>query len=118
MTNPTARSKRRLEAEGYTVALTERWIPQARRRVDLFGFGDLLAIRPAACIAVQSTSGSNLAARVAKILAEPNALRWLQAAPGFAQIVIHGWAKRGPRGKRKTWECRERFITVNDFMEV
>jgi hypothetical protein len=121
MTNPTARSKRRLEQEGYTVGSTEKWIPQVRRRVDLFGFADLVAIRAAdgaGLVAVQSTSASNLSARVKKIIELEAALTWLRAAPGFAAIVVHGWAKRGARGKRKVWECRERWITVEDFMSV
>jgi hypothetical protein len=129
MTNPTARSKRTLEAEGYTVANVEKWIPQTMQRIDAFGFIDLIAIHGGSInmdlrtvyeyaphiLAVQSTTGTNLAARLAKILAEERALTWLRAG---GLIVIHGWSKKGGAGKRKLWECRERFVTQDDFMSV
>ncbi len=101
-TSPTQRSLKKLRDDGWTCAITERWNPFAKIRQDLYGFCDVLAMSPTRGImAVQTTSSSNLSARVAKIKAEPRAAIWL-ASNG--QITVHGWKKSA---KTKKWECRE-----------
>lgn len=102
---PTQRSLKQLRADGYFVAVVERWNPHVRIRQDLFGFADLLAFRGDEVLLVQTTSGSNVAARLAKIAALPIATEWANGSN--RRIVVHGWRKTGPRGKRKTWQCRE-----------
>lgn len=74
MSSPTARTLKLLRDEGYTVGVTERWIPQARKRADLWGFADLAAIHPAhrGVLLVQATSASNHASRRTKLLALPS----------------------------------------------
>lgn len=86
------------------MAIVEHWNQYARIRQDLFGFIDLLAIKGDYVLAVQTTSGSNAAARLDKINQSPNAMLWLSE---HRAIVIHAWRKVGARGKRKIWECRE-----------
>lgn len=110
---PTQRSLKRLRDAGYTIAITEHWNPFARVRQDLFGFIDLLAIGMNGIFAIQTTSGSNVAARIKKITELPAAREWLESGQ---RIFVHGWAKRGPRGKRKVWTCREVEITLADFV--
>lgn len=93
--SPTQRSKAHLEALGYQVAITEHWNPWARRRVDLWGFVDLLAIKPNETLAVQTTSATNVSARVKKIAEHENV--------GFVRdagwrILVHGWGKNS-KGK-------------------
>lgn len=101
---PTQRSLAKLRDEGWTVAITERWNSFVKIRQDLFGFCDLLCISPSrGFLAVQTTSGSNVSARIAKIQAEPRAGIFLAAG---GKIEVHGWRKIGDRGKRKTWQCR------------
>jgi hypothetical protein len=90
MSSPTQRSKALLEEQGYTVAIVEHWNQWARRRVDLFGFVDLLAIRENETLAVQTTSGSNVSARVNKIAEHENVAAVRKA--GW-RIIVHGWAK-------------------------
>lgn len=102
-TTPTQRSLRLLRAQGYRVAITEHWNSFVKRRQDLFGFIDLLAI-DAPMMAIQTTSGTNVSARVAKILESDAAREWIEAGH---RIIVHGWAKRGHRGAVKRWECRE-----------
>ena len=106
MTSPTQRSLKLLRERGYTVQVVERWNSFAHIRQDLFGFIDLVAIRASerGVTAIQTTSGSNVAARMLKIRQEPRAGIWLAAGN---RIVIHGWRKAGERGKVKRWECRE-----------
>ena len=53
---PTQRSLKYLREQGYTVAIVERWNAFAKIRQDLFGFIDLLAIKPGETLAVQTTA--------------------------------------------------------------
>jgi hypothetical protein len=97
---PTQRSLAEMRKRGYRCAVVERWNPHARIRQDLFGVVDLLAIGNGETIAVQTTSGSNVAARVTKI-AESGATPDMRDA-GW-KIVVHGWRK-GANGR---WALRE-----------
>ena len=87
---PTARSLERLRAFGWTVGVVEQRIPHTNITRDLFGFIDLLAIRGTETMAVQVTSGSNVAARVHKI-AESEHVGAVRTA-GWS-ICVHGWRK-------------------------
>lgn len=104
MSSPTQRSLARLRAEGWFVAITERWNPWSKTRQDLFGFIDLLAIRGNETLAVQTTSDANVSARRTKILGLQASALWMESPS--RKLVIHGWSKKGPRGKRKAWVCR------------
>lgn len=99
MSSPTTRTLEHLRREGYLAAVVERWNPHARVRHDLFGVVDVLGIRDGETLAVQSTSGSNVAARVRKIT-DSAALQAIRSA-GW-RIVVHGWRKSGRR-----WVLRE-----------
>lgn len=109
-TSPTQRSLAKLRKEGWTVCSVEKWIAQIKQRKDAFGFGDLLSCRigTAGATLVQTTSGSNFSARLEKIKGIAAAGVWLASGN---KIVIHAWAKQGPRGKAKHWLCREMEIT-------
>ncbi len=109
---PTARSLVWLRSKGWLVCVVEKWIPASPAgykgrivRQDAFGFGDLLAVRGPLTILVQCTTASNMSSRVHKIEALPAAAMWLGSA--YRRIVVHGWSKKGPRGKRKVWTCSE-----------
>ena len=95
MSSPTQRSKAHLEKQGYRVAIVEHWNSFARIRQDLFGIVDLLCLRGSETLAVQTTSASNMSARVKKI-AESDAIADIRAAGwGFH---VHGWRK-GANGR-------------------
>ena len=110
-TSPTQRSLAILRKQGYRVAITEHWNGFIKRRQDLFNFADLLCIAPS-MLAIQTTSGTNVSARVAKILELDAARDWIAAGH---RIIVHGWAKRGERGAVKRWTCREVEITADMF---
>lgn len=113
---PTARTMAYLRGLGYEVAVVEKWNAYTRTRHDLYGFADLLAMRGIELLAVQATSTGNVSARVKKILAEPRARLWVE--PGSQRfIVVVGWAKRGARGKRKTWTVKEVPVDAGMFKE-
>ena len=100
MTSPTQRSLKHLRANGYRAAITEHWNQWARVRQDLFGIIDILAVKDGETVGVQTTSGSNVSARVQKI-AESEVTPELRRA-GW-KIVVHGWRKDA-KGK---WVLRE-----------
>lgn len=107
-------------------AVTEKWNPHAKRRLDLFSFIDVLAVRGPDTVAIQTTSGSNLSARVNKIIALPEASAWLEGSQ--RRIVVHGWAKRlvvvghrkrdGKPIKRKQYQVRIVEITAATFGDL
>ena len=108
---PTQRSLNRCRETGGIAAVVERWNPHAMIRQDLFGFADILWVIGDLCYLVQTTTQSNVSARLAKVRACPAAHAWV-ASP-TRRIEVHGWAKRGPRGKRKTWQ-----LTITDPFAV
>lgn len=99
-TSPAARSLAALRADGWTVAVVEKWNPHARVRQDLYGIGDLLAIRPDETLLVQVTTADHVSHRVAKIADAEHVAAVREA--GW-RIEVHGW-----RYDRKTrrWVCR------------
>ena len=113
-TSPTQRSLALLRRQGYRVAITEHWNSFVKRRQDLYGFIDVLAIAPS-MLAIQTTSADHVSHRVEKILDLPAAREWIEAGH---RIIVHGWAKRGPRGAVKKWECREVEILREHFDTV
>lgn len=102
MTSPTQRSLKYMRDQGCIAAVVEKYNQYAKVRQDLFGFIDVVAVMPGqrGVIGIQTTTASNAASRMLKVLSEPRALAWVQAGNS---IQIHGWAKRGARGKAKRW---------------
>lgn len=113
-TSPTVRSLKLLRENGYTAQVVERFNPYARIRIDLFGFIDICAIKDGEIVGVQTTSASHLSARYKKILEIPEAVIWLKAN---GRILLHGWGKKGARGKRKLWQTKEVWMTLDDFKQ-
>lgn len=100
--SPTQRTLARCRAQGWHAAVVEHWNPWAKIRQDLFGVFDVLAIDPqkTGVLAIQTTTTAHVADRVRKILEAKITKPWLKAGN---RIEVWGWAKRGARGKRKTW---------------
>ena len=74
-TSPTQLSLKKLKDEGYLVAITEHWNPFARIRQDMFGFCDIMAIRDKEILFVQTTSATNVNARI--IVENGNVKLWM-----------------------------------------
>ena len=113
---PTARTLLELRKRGCIADIVERRLAKTFVTKDLFGFLDIVAMEPGrqGLLGVQTTSRSNQATRVKKILNEPRALMWLGAG---CRIEVHGWAKRGARGKAKRWMLSARAMTTEDWTE-
>lgn len=104
--SPTQRSLAMLREAGYHAEVVEKWA--GGRRHDLWGWCDILALIPVEArlhgytkgevLAVQTTTASNMSARIKKI-ADSDMVGLVRACG--IQIQVHGWCKRG--GK---WEAR------------
>lgn len=126
-TNALQRSKKFLTDNGWQVAIVEKFLQKFGnmkfpRRVDVWGFGDLLACRHRIITTdgprglatewrevneialIQCCPGASHAQHKEKILAIPERLTW-KAAGGI--VLLHSWSKKGPRGKMKRWTLRE-----------
>lgn len=90
MSSPTQRSLAYLREQGWLAEVVERWNPHARVRKDLWGFVDILALREGETLGVQATSGTNVAARIAKIASAEHVGAVRRA--GW-RIEVHGWRK-------------------------
>lgn len=102
--SPTQRALAYCKRLGWVAGVAERWNPHAKIRQDLLGFCDLVVLDgQAGPLALQVTSGTNVAARLRKLEALPAVAAWLAAG---ARVEVWGFAKRGPRGKRKVWTLR------------
>ena len=102
-TSPTQRTLQLCKKAGWTAQVVERWNPFANIRQDLFGVIDVVALDGSRIIGIQTTSGSNVAARLAKIRDTPAAAMWLRSG---GVLIVHGWRKLAS-GR---WECREEFV--------
>lgn len=107
MSSPTQRSLAECKRRGWPVQVVERWNSFAKRRIDLFGVIDLVAITPTGILGIQACAGSSHSARLAKVVAEPRTTQWLAAG---ARLAVWSWAKRGAKGKRKQWSLREQEL--------
>jgi hypothetical protein len=103
--SPTQRSLQLLRRRGFLAASVEKWLPGVRRRRDLFGFADVLAVHPQErlFLLVQATTAAHVAHRLAKARARPELAAWLAAGGGFA---VHGWRKCGRRWRVKVVAVR------------
>lgn len=102
VTLPGERSLQWFRKQGWWAYSVSRWVSQAGRRIDFGGFADVIAYSPSLgiIVACQATTTAHQANRLAKILSLDSAGAWLKAG---GKIHVHGWGKKGERGKRKLW---------------
>ena len=104
MSSPTARALKEMRSLGFIAGVVERFNSFTKQKNDLFGFVDVVCAHPdCGLLFVQVTSGSNHAARVAKIRESENFPKLLAAG---GRVEVWSYAKQGPRGKRKKWVLR------------
>ena len=110
MRSPTQLSLKHLRKLGYTVAITEFWNPYGRVRIDLYGIFDLIAIKEGefGVLGIQTTSKSNISARINKAKKNKNLLVWYKAGCNF---IVHGWYK-----KNGVWTLEERELVEKKYL--
>jgi hypothetical protein len=99
MSSLTARSKALLVELGYQVALVEHYNSFTRRKHDLWGCIDLLAIGHGETVAIQVTSKGHLSERRHKI---EEAEAYPEMIRSGWRVVLHGWFKESNR-----WQLKE-----------
>ena len=109
-TSPTQLSLKLMKERGYKCEITERWNPFARIRQDLYGFIDVLCLGDGEVVGVQTTSYSNMSARVKKIREHENFAAVNRAG---IRILVQGWHKKGAR-----WEVREAEVQPQNSAEL
>lgn len=109
---PTQRSLAECKKRGWTAQVVEKWNHWAKRRVDLFGVIDIVALTPGGILGIQASASGDHATHREKILAEPRALEWIRSK---GTLAIWSWGKKGPRGKRKVWSLMIEVITADMF---
>lgn len=116
MSGPTQRSMEHCRKLGWHPAVVEKWIPQTKRRADLYGGIDLVIMDDTqGLLGVQATSGSNTAARETKLSALPSMVEWLNRG---LRLEVWGWRKLaaykkdGTRAKRDRWALKRRVASL------
>ena len=105
MTSPTAKSLDYLRKQGYTCAVVEKFNSFTKKRIDLFGVIDIVAVKSTekGVLGVQVTSRGNIQSRYQKCLEEPRIRVWLDAGN---RLQVHGWGIMGKSGKRKKYDVK------------
>ena len=97
--SPTVLSLKKLREEGYTCWITEHWNNWSKTRQDLFGFIDIIALKKNETLAIQTTTATNLNARVKKI-SDSESVKYVRKA-GW-KILVWGTYKQNNR-----WQIKE-----------
>jgi hypothetical protein len=120
------RTLRELRNQGCICEIVEKFNAYAGpfgKRMDCFGFGDILALRPGGISLIQAC-GTDFTAHERKILESEYPLEWLKSGTCqdcgrvVSRIELWGWrkvkAKRG--GKQMVWKPRVKEFTLKDFV--
>lgn len=98
---------------GYHAEVVERWDAFSRRKHDLFGIVDILAVAEGHTLAVQVTSRGNMSARRIKAVAAPAIHNMLMA--GWTYEV---WGFDQPKGKGTAYRLKvQRMVLGNGALE-
>ena len=124
-TSPTARTLQLCKEMGWPAGVVERWIERAKKRIDLFGCIDVVALPERKIerywqgplwirdiLGIQCCTGSGHAAHVTKAKAEPRLRRWLAANGSYE---VWSWYKYVKPIERKYWRVRREAITLADL---
>ena len=100
---PTQRALAWLRSHGYTCGTVERYVPATRRRHDLYGGIDLIAIRPGSPpLGVQVCGSTGVSDHRAKLAAEPRMHLWLRTGAGLVIAAPYPYTV----GRRRRWRIR------------
>ena len=103
--SPTQLSLAMLREDGWFCWITEHYNYYARIRQDLWGFGDIIALKPGQRLCVQTTTASNMSARVKKIANHENVGKVRDAD---IMIHVHGWHLDAKTNK---WHCKVKDVS-------
>lgn len=95
--SPSAILLQELRSQGWHAQSVEKWNAFAKRRIDLFGGIDIVAVHPEArrIVGFQVTSRANMSARLHKMRGIASLKAWVQAG---AELIVAG-VQQKPREK-------------------
>ena len=102
--SPTQLSLAMLREDGWFPWITEHWNSYARIRQDLWGFVDIIALKPGQILGVQTTTASNMSARVNKIADHDNVGKVRESG---VIIHVHAWYQ----DDKKKWHCKVKDLS-------
>lgn len=111
---PMQRTLEKLRAEGWVCHIVEKFNRFSMRRVDAFGFGDILAMRPGEIALVQTTDGTSFSKHRKKITDLLTYRQWYEAG---GTVILHGWYKR-KRRDRVWYQCREQRTPLRNADDI
>jgi len=112
VTSPTQLTLKECKKRGWTAFICEKWNPHAKRRIDAFGFGDLLVIDPETkrIILIQTTTSGHLPDRMRKAAKIEAFETWLIAG---GHVAFWGWSKKKRKTKSGAW-TKKGFWTLRE----
>lgn len=108
--SPTQRTLKECRARGWTAQVVERWCQHSMRRIDLYGFIDVLAMDGKQFIGIQATSTGNQSTRITKIETECQEQAKMFVRSG-GRVIVWGWKKYKKSVDRKWWRLTETDLT-------
>ena len=108
-TSPTQLTLRELRSRDLPHQVVEYWNPYARKRIDLWGVGDILVLdgKPGSLI-IQATTQTHIGERKEKILTNPLVPLWMKAGN---RLSIWAWRKiwgiNKAQRRARMWGLRE-----------
>jgi len=105
---PTARTLKHLRDKDILAQVVERWCQYSKRRIDLFGCIDIVALDPdtSGVLGIQATTTGNQTSRMKKILDTDAAEKWMQCGN---RLEVWGWGTK-KSGKRNLWQVTIRQV--------
>lgn len=94
---------------GWIPGVVERWLPYTQRRQDLFGFVDLVVIADGRVKFLQVSTGSNMGARIEKIITEHRETAMRLAQCDGADLEVWAWRQLRGKGRQRWWAKRVRL---------
>ena len=112
-TQPMIKTYEYFRAQGYICWTVERWVQKIKRKFDLFGIIDVLAISDEDTIGVQVCK-ADFQAHDMKILNSEYGPKWCR---GGRRLILIGWTKQKVKrgGKAMIYKPRIKEYTLEDF---
>ena len=114
-TQSLQRTKKELKARGISSGKVEApWNQFSKKRSDLFGILDLVALYLGEGICGIQCCGADFAEHDRKILASPYSVEWLES---YGILETWAWRKilKKKGGKLKIWDVKIKRYTLDDF---
>lgn len=117
--SPTQRTLKELKEQGFVCDIVEKWNAYAKRRKDLFGIVDILALDPTRGFLGVQCTGNDYSGHLKKLTEEKaqECMDWLSTPGGCLELWAWRRVKVKRGGKAKIWRPRIKILTLDDFRD-